>query len=378
MAQMLTLYRRHQKDCAHRSEGRKYRRCTCPVWVDGILSGHPIRQSLDTRSWEKGSALIRDWEVEGRVVKEERRQIEIAEAASRFLADAEGRRLAHATVKKYRVLLDQLAQFCTGVGIRFLHQLDLDFLRQFRESWKDGDLSSLKKLERLRGVCKFWKRSGWMAKNFAKGIARPRVTAPPTLPFTREEVADLLGAVGRLGGSDLSRRRMYALIMLMRYSGLRIGDAVRLHHSKLNGNLLRLYTQKTGTHVEVPLPPFVISKLQELPLENGFFFVSGSGTAATGAGNYRRAFRRLRELAGLPDAHPHRFRDTFAVEALQDGVAIDRVAVFLGHRSIRITERHYAPWVKSRQELAQREMERTWSREMPAPADVVAIRKAAG
>ena len=36
---MLTTYRRHKKDCAHRAEGRKYRRCKCPIWVDGFLAG---------------------------------------------------------------------------------------------------------------------------------------------------------------------------------------------------------------------------------------------------------------------------------------------------------------------------------------------------
>src|SRR5438552_10709913 len=108
MAQMLTLYRRHQKSCPHRSEGRQYRRCKCPVWVDGLLSGSPIRQSLDTRSWEKATATVRDWELEGRVVAEEEKQVEIEGACVRFLADAEARGLEKATVKKYRVLLDQL------------------------------------------------------------------------------------------------------------------------------------------------------------------------------------------------------------------------------------------------------------------------------
>src|ERR1051326_4168395 len=79
VAHMLTLYRRHQKSCSHQREGRKYRRCSCPIWVDGILSGTSIRKSLDTRNWDKASSQIRDWEIEGRVTKEERQQMEISE-----------------------------------------------------------------------------------------------------------------------------------------------------------------------------------------------------------------------------------------------------------------------------------------------------------
>jgi integrase len=39
------------------------------------------------------------------------------------------------------------------------------------------------------------------------------------------------------------------------------------------------------------------------------------------------------------------FRHTFAVSLLQKGVGIEIVSVLLAHSSIRVTERHYAPWV---------------------------------
>jgi hypothetical protein len=46
---MLILYRRHKQSCAHRSEGRNYRRCRCPIWVDGSLAGQEIRKALGAR-----------------------------------------------------------------------------------------------------------------------------------------------------------------------------------------------------------------------------------------------------------------------------------------------------------------------------------------
>jgi integrase/recombinase XerD len=44
------------------------------------------------------------------------------------------------------------------------------------------------------------------------------------------------------------------------------------------------------------------------------------------------------------------FRDTFAVEILLAGVPIDKVSILLKHKSVKITEKRYAPWVKARQE----------------------------
>jgi integrase/recombinase XerD len=38
------------------------------------------------------------------------------------------------------------------------------------------------------------------------------------------------------------------------------------------------------------------------------------------------------------------------IELLQAGVPMDRVSVILGHSSIKVTEKHYSPWVRARQE----------------------------
>jgi integrase/recombinase XerD len=55
-------------------------------------------------------------------------------------------------------------------------------------------------------------------------------------------------------------------------------------------------------------------------------------------------------MAGLPEGHSHRLRDTFAVELLRTNkVSIETVSTLLVHKNIMVTQRHYNPWVKSRQ-----------------------------
>jgi len=66
------------------------------------------------------------------------------------------------------------------------------------------------------------------------------------------------------------------------------------------------------------------------------------------------------EGAGIPEGHAHRFRDTFAVDLLQAGVPMERVSMLLGHSSIKVTEKHYSPWVRDRQEQLEADVRRTW------------------
>jgi len=84
-------------------------------------------------------------------------------------------------------------------------------------------------------------------------------------------------------------------------------------------------------------------------LRRGFFW-TGNSTPETAGGVWQESLKRLFILAGVPDGHAHRFRDTFSMGLLLAGVPIQRVSILLGHQSARITEKHYAPWVRERQE----------------------------
>jgi hypothetical protein len=89
---MLTIYRRHKKSCSHGAEGRNYRRCRCPIWVDGTLRGKEIRESLRELDWDKAQRSVRDRELASEPTTE-KNAISIATATAKYIADAEGRQL---------------------------------------------------------------------------------------------------------------------------------------------------------------------------------------------------------------------------------------------------------------------------------------------
>jgi len=65
----------------------------------------------------------------------------------------------------------------------------------------------------------------------------------------------------------------------------------------------------------------------------------------------------------VQDGHAYRFRDTFAVELLLSGVPMERVSVLLGHSSVRVTEKHYALWMRARQDQLEDDLTHAWSRD---------------
>ncbi len=50
-----------------------------------------------------------------------------------------------------------------------------------------------------------------------------------------------------------------------------------------------------------------------------------------------------------------------SVSLLLKGVSIEIVSKLLGHSSIKVTERHYSPWVKARQDQLETEVRRIWT-----------------
>ncbi len=351
---MLNLYRRHRKACPHRQRTQK--KCQCPIWTQGTLNGKWLKKSLDLRNWEAAQRLVRDWE--GGLARTE--DAKVALACEAFMRDCEARKLSDASLDKYTLLSKELKD---AFGTRVVASISLPDLRAYRESWKMAPVSARKKLERLRTFFRFCIDSGWARDNLAKRIKAPIVRPMPTLPFTDRDIEKILWATEIYPNKGIygfeSGKRVRAFVNLLRYSGLRIRDAATLSRDKLHGNKLLLYTQKTGQPVWLPLPIDVAKELEELNPQGEYFFWSGQGLAKSTVADWQRSLAKVFRLAGI-EGHAHRFRDTFSVNLLQAGVPIETVSVLLGHASIRVTERHYSLWVRSRQLKLEESIEKAW------------------
>ena len=164
-------------------------------------------------------------------------------------------------------------------------------------------MAKKKKQQRLTGFFWFCIRAGWITANPTNNLGRISVNRAPTDYFTREEFAKLLDAIHLYRESraelldGVHATRLRTLLLLMRWSGLCIPDAISLERTRLIGDNLLLYQAKTGTPVYVPLPPQVSEALRRVPAGNKpnprYFFWSGNGLPKTAVADWQRSFRRL-------------------------------------------------------------------------------------
>jgi integrase len=127
-----------------------------------------------------------------------------------------------------------------------------------------------KALERLKAFCHVAFLRKWIDENPAVPLRGPKPKPRPTLPFTQEEMTRILAATENY--RDKARKtgqanalRVRAFVLVLRYTGMRIGDVATLSTDRVAGTRIQLYTQKTGVSVYCVLPQFVTDLLDSLP-----------------------------------------------------------------------------------------------------------------
>src|SRR5579862_2512036 len=184
---MLKAQRRHRPPCK-RKQWDLSTRCTCPIVIRGTLLGNFISLSTakylppdKARDLEAARDLALLWERSGTAIRPEesapappsvpeqeipRPTVEAAVAA--YMADAKDRGNSEATIYKKQIIFErQLPAFCKSKGIRFLSELDVNTVREWRSTWKDDALARHKKQGRVLGFFWFCERAGWLPRNFA-------------------------------------------------------------------------------------------------------------------------------------------------------------------------------------------------------------------
>ena len=99
------------------------------------------------------------------------------------------------------------------------------------------------------------------------------------------------------------------------------------------------FRPKTWEERTVEVPSDLLEILKTLPRRNAYVFTTKTG------GRYTHALddaKTIGKAAGVKDAHPHKFRATYATKLLQSGIDLKTVQKLLGHKNLESTMRYLA------------------------------------
>jgi integrase len=376
---MLTLWRRHELKCPHRRKGRAATKCACPIWCDGEVDGKRVRKSMKTRDWAR--ALRNLGRIEdpmfglrpcaqpgcAEMVERGRCPQHTREIGAAVASYHDAHQDVGEETKRYRERgLRALEDFLSGRGAKTVDAVSLDDLNAFRASRKISPRTWVRDLEVLRHFFRFCLDNEWIARNWAEKVPMPRNLKPsPREPYESNEIVKIIAACDAIGNSAYERLRARAMVLLLRYTALRISDVATLRKDRLREGEILLRTTTNGKPVKLPIHPQLQAALDVLPVPREadpscpYLFWSGNGTRRTAIDTATRTLQAVFRVSGVAGACSHRFRHTLATEVLVMGGSIEDAADILGD-SEAIVRKHYAKWSSGRQARITALLARMW------------------
>lgn len=178
-----------------------------------------------------------------------------------------------------------------------------------------------RRLAILRRVCSLaFKEWGWLAHPISKKVALLKEDNERHYYLTRAEVERLR--------MNCTIPEAGNLIVLAAFTGLRLGELLRIKPGDLRGDELQVPKSKNMRPRILPLHPRALHIAQRLPYENV--------TKAI----LRKQWVAAREEAGMGHIHFHDLRHTFASWMIQSGTPIHVLKDLMGHKSIHMTMRY--------------------------------------
>jgi integrase/recombinase XerD len=380
------VYTRHRSDCPHHGDPQ-YRRCKCRKYIYTYRDGKDRSISAKTRSWDAAEKEARKIEDQWDPVRRLQRQIERLQGidkdglrpASTSLEYAVDRwvdsksKKNEETHSKYKTVGKKIKAWAKTRGVVFIDEVTTDALDLWRSQWslkaereddRIGPTTQGRLLERVKGFFRYCVKMHWLTENPAVELETITAESRATLPLLSGRYETVVQATyaydAAMRPDDRYGTHLRALIELMRWSGLRVGDALMCPRTRLEGNRLFLRKmKKTNEPVYAILPDRVVKALKSLPKRPGvhpnYFFWSGNSKYKSLVSQWERKLNRLNDhlqligYEGQPMRfHSHQLRDTFAVENLLHGTDLEDVSKLLGHSSVKVTEQYYAAWVPER------------------------------
>lgn len=221
-----------------------------------------------------------------------------------------------------------------------------------------------RRLAALAAYAHWLEQAGYVknARNPVQGVKAVKETALAPKWLDKKQRAALLRAVDKEVDDAVRRyprlRLMYlrdaAIVKLILFAGLRVGEIIQLRMSDLvlddrKGSVI-VREGKGTKRREIPLNAkarkALLDYMQVRPdIESNELFL-GQRNEGVQSKTIQRAVQRFAKKAGLKMVTPHTLRHSFAKALIDAGVSLEKVATLLGHSNLNTTRIYTTPGVQ--------------------------------
>ena len=151
------------------------------------------------------------------------------------------------TRRNRRRALRFFEEFIAARGFKTVDQIDLESLNAFRGARELSVRTWTKELEILRHFFRFCLDNEWILRNWAEKVHMPKNLKPADRePYQPNEVARIIAACDVIGRGAYERLRARAMVLLLRYTALRISDVAMLERNRIRDGEIFVRTTKNG------------------------------------------------------------------------------------------------------------------------------------
>ncbi len=358
MSTAMNIYQRHIPPCP--KKGRAVRCRMCNYYADLRPEGLSI-VSLETtnqsKAHERAAFILKTRTGELKAFKNA-----IASWKNRLHIN----NVSQATQDHYlRLIEDQLLPWAEARGCLTVDRLTKQVIEEFRETKRnqktDQPLSPrtvTKELADLKVFFKYLKRQKWIDVDPVAEIEPPIVSANEIVPYSHNEIIRIIAACESSPNPILAR----ALVLTLRWTGLRISDVVGLRRDNINGARLNLFTKKNHMHVRQKVHQEALNALALLCVDDEwpFYFIPKGWSFEAAYADCRHLLDEVYKASGVPGAKNHRFRHTFISVGLAAGIGERAMADMVGITE-SVLRKYYSKWMAERDERVDEASDRIFA-----------------
>ena len=278
----------------------------------------------------------------------------LSDAINGYLLDAKSRRLSPNTLRdygntfhKFVLLMGSTAEF---------EAITIPDIRQFLASHPQVKSKTIRNYHcALSALWQWAKLEGIVPVNIIRDVKAPRADSRVIVPFTVPEIRAMLRAAvkttGIYSGKEVrvklvNAARNKAVVLLLLDTGLRASELcnAKIEDCDLQESRIKVFGKGRKERI-VEFSPITGRAIWRYLAERkgctkeDWLFLTDEGHKMRRT-SLRLLIGRIGERAGVKGAHPHRWRHTFAVMALINGMDAFTLQSSLGHSSMDIVGRY--------------------------------------